>query len=83
MYICTMAKDEFPIYRKYKSNTSYFKIESNSMFTEIQRIGNTQLTHHIEAKILPDFQRIQDMIHLHDGHWVESSEQEFNAQLKA
>jgi hypothetical protein len=68
----------YPVFRKYPNNSSVFKIESDTLFIEIQKLGKIYTKHTIEAKIFPDRQRIQDMINMHNGHWVEASEIEFN-----
>lgn len=51
----------YPIYRKYKNNKSYFKIISKEEFEEIQVFGNTYTLHHLKAKILPDRNLIEDL----------------------
>ncbi|MBL1232799.1 MAG: hypothetical protein P1U44_06850 [Vicingaceae bacterium] len=51
----------YPIYRKYKNNKSYFKIISKEEFEEIQVLGNTYTLHHFKAKILPDRNLINDL----------------------
>tara|TARA_R110002050_G_scaffold109799_1_gene221334 strand:- start:62373 stop:62627 length:255 start_codon:yes stop_codon:yes gene_type:complete len=68
----------YPIYRKYEGNRSYFRINSENSFTEIQLMGESLFLHEIEAKILPDFQLIADMVNLHNNHWVASNQDEFN-----
>ena len=70
-------KTSFPIFRKYERNTSFFKVVSDKKFIEIQVIGNTYFKHENESKILPDFHLINDMINLHNNHWVPSTELEF------
>jgi hypothetical protein len=44
---------------------------------EIQIMGDRYFHYEIHAKILPDFQLITDMINLHNNHWEEASEEEF------
>ena len=68
----------FPVFRKYSGNFSFFKITSTDTFIELKTMGDTVTQHHFKAKILPDFQFITDMINLHNNHWIESSELEFN-----
>ncbi len=72
---------EYPQYRKYSNNKHFFKITSASEFEELSFIG-TQLVHHIfVAKILPDRNLIQDL--LHDSQCAElSSSEEFERLLK-
>jgi len=68
---------EFPIYRKYEGNRSYFKINSEESFTEIQLMGTKLFLHEIKAKTYPDFQLIADMISQYNNHWIPSNELEF------
>lgn len=51
----------YPQYRKYKNNKSYFKIISASAFEEIQVFNNTYTLYFFEAKILPDRNFISDL----------------------
>lgn len=70
---------QFPLYRKYNNNRSYFKIVDNNHFVELKLTGNLVEKHLFEAKILPDRNFIQDMISLHDGHWEAIDEEEYEA----
>jgi len=74
-----MVNDEitYPIFRKYETNTSFFKIVSPKKFIEIQVMGSTFFRYEKEAKILPDFHLINDMINHHNNHWIASHEKEF------
>lgn len=71
----------FPVYRKYEGDFSFFKILSHGKFIELKQMGLNVTKYEIEAKILPDFQFITDMINLHNQHWLESNEDEFNSVL--
>jgi len=55
---------EFPIFRKYNNNKSYFRIDNASSLTEVQRIGKYYVIHTLEAKILPERIMIDDLINL-------------------
>ena len=72
----------FPLYRKYPNNKSFFKILDADHFDEIKLTGKLIELHHFEAKILPDRNFILDMIEMEGGFWVESSESEYNENLK-
>ncbi len=52
---------EYPQYRKYLNGKSYFKIISPTVFEEITHLGNTWTLHLFTAKILPDYNFIQDL----------------------
>lgn len=73
----------YPVFRKYDNNRSFFKVLSPNEFIEIQRMGNTYFKYEMTAKILPDFHLINDMVSLHNGHWLEISELEFLEVFKA
>lgn len=66
---------EFPVFRKYSNNKSYFKIDNPSKLTEVQRIGKYYVIHSLEAKILPERILIQDLIGL-NSIGVETVDQE-------
>ena len=52
----------FPVYRKYKNNKSYFKIIAPILFEEIQIIGNKKIVKQIEAKQFPEKIFIYDLV---------------------
>lgn len=67
----------FPQYRKYSNNKSYFKIHSETLFDELQLMGDTCFSHRIEAKIYPDRLRIMDMMACKDEIWLPCSADEY------
>ncbi len=69
----------FPVYRKYPHNKSYFKVLTPDTFEEVQVIGRYYSVHRFTAKILPDRNLISDMLDLSQGHWVETDAQEFDS----
>ena len=73
----------FPQYRKYKNDLSYFKIESNDRFIEWKRMINNWEEIEIEATILPDRVFIMDMLEVNSLYWDVISEKEFNSFLKS
>ena len=52
----------FPVYRKYKNNKSYFKIIQPKLFEEIQVIGSKKVIKLTEAKQFPEMLFISDLI---------------------
>jgi len=72
----------FPVYRKYADNSAYFEIVSQTEFRELKRIGRYYELHHIHARILPEYNYVADLISNSDGHYVESSQAEFEKELK-
>ena len=77
-----MSEVQYPVYRKYAHNRTFFRIASEESFEELQFYPRAYTLDHFVARIYPDFQRIQDMLINDQGHWVESSEEEWLAQLK-
>ena len=67
----------FPLFRKFDHERSFFKIISPTQFVEIQIMGKRYFKYDVHAKILPDFQLITDIINLHNNHWIEATEEEF------
>lgn len=67
----------YPIYRKYKNNKSYFKIISKEEFEEIQALGNAYTLHHFKAKILPDRNLIEDLSINYEAYCDVISENEY------
>ncbi|MCH2234255.1 MAG: hypothetical protein MK078_08375 [Crocinitomicaceae bacterium] len=67
----------FPLYRKYKEIDVWFKINSDSSFIEIKKVGTKVLKTEVEAEIFPEKQFIQDMILCFEGRWEKISEQEY------
>ena len=52
----------FPVYRKYKNNKSYFKIIQPDLFEEIQLIGSKKIVKQTKALQYPEMLFIQDLI---------------------
>jgi len=73
---------KYPIYRKYKGIDVWFKIESETEFTEYKKMGDKLLKDTIIAKIFPEKQFIQDMINLYEGRWIEVNEIELLGFIK-
>jgi hypothetical protein len=73
-----MQRDwQFPIYRKYPNNRSFFKIISLERFEELTLMGSKVVRHNIVAKIHPDRVLIVDMLEMLDRMWLESNAAEF------
>lgn len=52
----------FPVYRKYKNNKSYFKIINPRLFEELQRMGSKTVLRQTEAKQFPEMVFIHDLV---------------------
>jgi hypothetical protein len=67
----------FPVYRKYKNNKSYFKIIQPKLFEEIQIIGSKKIIKELEAKQFPEMLFISDLISNYSEMADEISEEEY------
>lgn len=72
---------EFPQYRKYKNNKHFFKIISHTEFDEIHFIGTKTIITKHHAKILPDRNLIQDLLHDVGKTCELSSQEEYHSYL--
>ncbi len=71
----------FPIYRKYKHNRTFFKVIDKENFEEIQLLGSSFSVHRFKAGILPDRNYIADLISNEHNNWIVISETEYEAKL--
>jgi len=70
---------QYPQYRKYSNEKSYFKIISNEEFEEIQILGKKKTLHHFKAKILPDKNYIYDLTYNYQEYWEVCDKDEYEA----
>lgn len=73
---------QFPVYRKYKNNASYFKIISRNQFEEIQIIGSKAKLNLITANQFPEMNHIYDLVYNREGLGLEITENEYLEALK-
>lgn len=62
-----MTNPPFPIFLRITGGHSVYRIGSETSFTEVQRIGQRFVSHHIEALTWPERLRIADMLANTDG----------------
>lgn len=72
---------EFPIYRKYNGIDVWFKILSPTHFIEYKKMGSKIIEHEVIAKIFPEKQFIQDLIHCHEQRWQKVTALDLNNYL--
>jgi hypothetical protein len=68
---------DFPLYRKFSDNKTFYKIHSPKSFLEIKLMGKFYFRNEIEAKQFPEMLLINDMIKLEVGEWIAIDENEF------
>jgi len=72
----------FPVYRKYKNNKSYFKILDARNFEELQIVGAKDFLNKIKAISFPEINFIHDLVINYCEMADEISEGEFE-EIKA
>lgn len=71
----------FPIFRKYSHNRTYFRINSKENFDELTIIGSFYIFRNQQALIYPEFTLIIDMIENHNNNWISINENEFEEKF--
>ena len=71
----------YPVYRKYPHNKTFFKINSDEQFEELNIAGNKYSLHKFHAKIHPDRMYIFDLVHNYHEHYIEIDEAEYKRVL--
>ncbi len=72
---------QFPQYRKLPNAKSLYRIDSERVFVELQKIGSRWWLYNLEAKQYPEILRIMDMLQLNEP-FVLSTEIEFETIYK-
>jgi hypothetical protein len=67
----------FPVYRKYKNNKSYFKIIQADLFEEIQIIGSKKIVKQTKATQYPEMVFIRDLVFNYTEMALEITEEEY------
>ncbi len=68
---------QYPQYRKYLNEKSFFKITSSTEWEEIQIIGSKYVLNQFKVNIMPDRNFIQDMTFDYKDNWIAISEEEY------
>lgn len=63
-------KVNYPIYRKYAHERTYFKVISDSEWEEIHIMGRNYSVHQFKATILPERNYIYDLTHDYQNNWI-------------
>lgn len=79
----TIHRFQFPVYRKYSNEKSYFKIISDHEFYQLELIGNGFTYEHLIARLFPDKLLIQDMKKKSGNYWMDISSEEFENKLQS
>jgi hypothetical protein len=76
------TKWKYPEYRKLATNRTFYKIIDDRNFEEKQMIGSSIAFYKIHAVQYPEILRIQDMLNLHEGIYLLSNKEEWEAISK-
>lgn len=71
----------FPLYRRSVNGLNWYRIESWTAFTEVQRVGSRYLAHRVLVRAYPERVRIQELIDMAEGHVQECPAQEVEGLL--
>ncbi len=77
-----MEQPAFPLYRRSANGLNWYRIESPTVFTEIQQVGSRLVVHRIVAVIYPEKARILGLIKMDDGHAMPCTAEEVGSQLR-
>lgn len=66
---------DFPQYRKLSNDRSFYRINSNDNFEELQIIGDSVILHRIRAEKYPEKLRIMEMLNCIDGYQKSTSDE--------
>ena len=69
---------DYPIYRKMRDASNYYRIVSPDRFVELQRIGERWVMHHVVATMYPEKVRVMEMVGMDDGRYELLDEAEWN-----
>ena len=67
----------YPQFRKLLNEKSYYKIDSETHFTELQRTGKMWTQTEIEARILPERNLVRDLLEASGKHYQVISEDDY------
>ena len=72
---------QFPLFRRYLHGNTYYRINSQDNFDELMVIGKFFVLKNFQAKILPEYQLIVDLIENVDNRWETITEKDFDIKL--
>lgn len=62
-----MDDHRFPLYRRSINGLNWYRIESSTAMTEVQRVGGRHVVHRLEATAYPEKVRVMSLIGMHHG----------------
>ena len=72
---------QFPIFRRYLHGNTYYRINSQENFDELMVIGKFFVYKNFQARILPEYQLIIDLIDNAENRWEIIEAKDFDKKL--
>jgi hypothetical protein len=66
---------DFPQYRKLSNDKTFYKIQSERLFEEVQLMGSKVFRYRVEAKQYPEILKIKEMLKLEEPYLMLSAEE--------
>lgn len=66
---------DFPQYRKLSNDKTFYKIQSERLFEEVQLMGSKVFRYRVEAKQYPEMLKIKEMLTLEEPYLMLSAEE--------
>jgi hypothetical protein len=66
---------DFPQYRKLSNDKTFYKIQSERLFEEVQLMGSKVFRYRVEANQYPEILKIQEMLQLEEPYLMLSAEE--------
>jgi hypothetical protein len=66
---------DFPQYRKLSNDKTFYKIQSERLFEEVQLMGSKVFRYRVEANQYPEILKIQGMLKLEEPYLMLSAEE--------
>lgn len=76
-----MDEIHFPLYRRTENGLNWYRVESITEFTEVQKVGSRYVSHRVKAFIYPEKVRVMELIAAEGGHVVNCEAEAFETRL--
>jgi hypothetical protein len=77
--VSALPEITYPQFRRYKTGTSWFRIQSPTQYEEIRKMGSRWFIDRYEVKILPDRNWVYDLTFAYEEFAEAISEEEYQA----
>jgi hypothetical protein len=72
----------FPLFRRYLHGNTYYRINSQENFDELMVVGKFFVFKNFQARILPEYQLIIDLIDNAENRWEIIESSDFDKKLE-